>query len=483
MNQKTYLFTDARHILCGDLGWFSPDGTHIRLIDPPKPVVNLHARPGWVPYGIRLAAQKAEKTDPFPVGTTLGKVIFDEGMYRSWTIKPAYPPGRNFGCYSEDAAVALELQHTESKNGYDWSAPQACALDPRGGTGFDAFTVFKDPHGKPDERYKAVYLGVPPKSDWPKLWDQYQKLPPYYRDTRLGPHEMACMYGAVSPDGIHWKALPGILMIHKSDTDTTIAWNENIRRYVMYTRLYKQNRRRVAKATSEDFYRWSPVEPLLLPPLDGPLSNDIYTNAYTAYPGLSDYHLMFPMIYHRFSQTSEVQLYSSDDGLNWLNVPGGPVVSPGRTDEWDGEFLSVGNDLVPFGPDRVALRYFATAYPHKYPRWPEVLDASRCAWAYWPKGRLSAVVADEVGEFYTHGVRPEGKELRLNVRTRKAGCVQVGLVDIPGRSADDGDPISGDGPSRPVTWAGRTTLQVPENKDVVLHFRLRAAELFGFEWV
>jgi len=481
--QKTFLFTDARHILCADLGWFSPEGKPLPLIAPPSPQVDAIARTGWVPRGIRLQAQKADKTNPLPPGTRLGRVIFDGGVYRSWIIKPTYPPGRDFGAYSEDSVASLEICSLESRNGVDWTSPKASTIDAQGCTGFDGFTVFVDPAGKPDERYKAVFLANPPKSDWPRLWSEYQKLPSYYRDLRLGPNEMVCMYAAVSPDGITWKSVPGHLMVHKSDTDTTVTYNPDLGRYVMYTRLYKQNRRWVARAMAEDFYHWGPVEPLLLPRLDGPLSDDIYTNGYTTYPGEPSYHLMFPMIYHRYTQTSEVQLCSSEDGLNWLNVPGGPVISPGDVGAWDSEYIHIGNDLVPFGQDRVALRYHATSYPHKYPRWQSVLDAGRVGWVTWPKGRLCAVIADEEGEFYMPVTVPPCRELCVNVRTRKAGMVRVALHDIPGRSIEDCHPISGDHAAATVRWKDQSTIPVEPGRTILLHFTLRAAELFSLEWI
>jgi hypothetical protein len=481
--QKTFLFTDARHILCGDLRWSTPEGTPVPLIAPPAPQIDVQAHSGWLPCGIRLVAQKAKKTDPLPAGTKIGRIVFDHGLYRSWFLNPVYPAGRNYGAYSEDPALGLEICYTESKNGYDWTVPKGSPIDTKGCSGFDAFTFFIDPNGKSDEHYKAVFLGVPPKSDWPKLWHEYQKLPAYYRDLRLGPQEMACMYAAVSPDGITWKSTPGFLMIHKSDTDTTVTYNSDLQRYVMYTRLYKQNRRWVARTLSEDFYHWTPVEPLLLPPLDGPFSDDIYTNDYTTYPGEPGYHLLFPMIYHRYTQTSETQLYSSEDGLNWLKVPGGPVVVPGPVGDWDSEYIYTGNDLVPFGSDHIGMRYMATRFPHKYPRWPNVLEAGRTGWVTWPKGRLAAVVADEEGEFYMPMTIPAGKTLRANVRTQKAGMLRVALHDIPGRSIEECTPISGDHLDAPVHWNGDPAIPVDPGRTILLHFKLRAAELFGLEWV
>jgi len=56
-------------------------------------------------------------------------------------------------------------------------------------------------------------------------------------------------------------------------------------------------------------------------------------------------------------------------------------------------------------------------------------------------------------------------------------------VAAAGRSVADCDPIHGDHANRIVTWKGDATLGVEPGAGVVLSFRMRSAELFGFEWV
>jgi len=475
---RTVLFIDLRHIRCGDLEWFSLEGNRLPLIPTSEPQVEAHAGTDFVPHGIRLVAQRANKTKPLPKGTFSGysRIIFENGLYRAWYLDAKYP-------HPKAMPLSVEVCYVESKDGFEWTQPARGQIEVSGRKGFDGFTTFIDSKGPLDERYKAVYTATPPKEEWPSIWEKYQRVHPRYRDTRINADNVRCMYGVVSPDGIHWKSIPEPLMVHMSDTDTSIYYDAWLDRYVMYTRLYWQERRWIARAEAEDFRHWGPVQPLIWPRLDGPLSDDIYTNGRTEYPGLPQYHLMFPMIYHRYTQTSEVRLFSSADGICWNEVPGGPVLSPGALGEWDSEFISVGKDLVPLGNDRVGILYHGTSYPHKYPRWKGILEAGRTAWAWWPKARLCAVVADEEGEFYTFPLVPAGRELRLNVRTRHGGAVRVGLVGIPGRTADDCDLIIGDSLTMPVRWKGQFDIGVKEGESVTLHFKLRAAELFGFEWI
>ena len=479
---QAVLFTDTGHILCSDLEWLSPGGEVIPLIDPPRPKVDALAGNHHVPYGVRLVAQQPTKGEPLPYNAPGGRVLFEEGLYRSWFPKVEYPPGRNFGSYSQDKPISTAICYTESRDGYEWSEPVASPIELSGTTGMDGATFFIDPHGPENERYKLVYMAPAPPEQQAALWQEYSKLHWRHRDWRLREGHLTAIYGAVSPDGQQWKMLPEPLMVHKSDTDTSVHYDEWLGKYVMFTRLYRHDRRWIGRAESDDFYHWSPVEPLLWPTLDDHFADDLYTNGWTTYPGLPEYQLMFPMLYHRYDQTSEVHLCSSADGICWNRVTGGPILKPGEPGEWDSEFIHVRSDLVPLGREHIGVRQHGTSYPHKYPRWEGVVEAGRSAWVTWPKGRLVAVKADEEGAFCTMPLVPAGRGLKINVRTRRGGWVRVGIVRCLGRSAADCDPICVDSTAHPVSWSGHADISVPVGEPIILQFQLRAAEVFGFEW-
>ena len=482
-SQKAYLFTDLRHILCGDLEWYSPEGDYLPTTAPPEPPVEARAVTGFVPHGIRLVAQQANKTEPMVPRVKIGRVIYEDGLYRSWYFETE-PPAI---CY------------IESKDGFDWTEPRRSPIEVQGRASHE-LAYFIDPHGPPEERYKAMYPSYPTKAEWPALWKEYQKIHPRYREPRFSERGGQIMCGAVSPDGVRWRPLPEPLMVHFGDTDNTVYYDAWLERYVMYTRLYIQGRRWIGRAEAEDFRHWGPVEPLIWPNLHWPYSYDIYSNGRTEYPGLPGYHLMFPWIYQRYTQTGSRHLYSSADGICWNEVPGGPVISVGEPGEPDGEYVGGRGDLVPLGSDRIGVVSGGTGVPHKYPRWRDhqrlIQRMGVQRWAWWPKGRLCALVAEEEGEFFTLPVIPAGRELRLNVRVRRAGEVRVGLLvpgeergsfhdrhDVPERSAADCDLISANELAVPVHWKGQADIGVREGEAVTLHFKLRAAELFGFEWV
>ncbi|NLE62130.1 MAG: hypothetical protein GX616_27550 [Planctomycetes bacterium] len=476
---REFLFTDYRHIDPGDLRWLSPEGASLPVAGPPEPPVQAHADAQRVALGISLVAQKPAKQGP--IEGLPGRVLHDAGLYRSWSTRVDYGQGENLGSYSSAPAKSLTVSYGESKDGFAWNWREACQVKLSDVTGVDGEYFFIDPHGPADERYKCIYnAGILSGGD--ELWQQYRQTHPRHRDTRLGPERMFGLFGMVSPDGLQWKTIPKPLFIHMGDTDNTVYYDEWIGKYVLYTRLYWMSRRMVARAESDDFHHWGPVEPTLWPSLEDPLSWDIYTNGRSCYPGLPEHHLMFPVFYHRLTQTSEAHLHSSVDGIHWNRVPGGPVLQSGEPTAWDSGFLITGKGMVPLGNDRVAIPYMAFDHPHKYPRWPGVIS-SRTAWATWPRGRLVALSAEGEGRFRTFPVRVTGRRLRLNVRVRRAGEIRVGLAGIAGHAIAECDPIFGDHLDRVITWDGGEGLGLEPGAKVILQFQMRSAELFGFEWL
>lgn len=475
---RQFLFLDYRHINPGDLRWFSPEGRQLPVAGPPEPPVQAVAGADDVPSGIRLVAQQATKEGP--IEGPPSRILYEDGLYRSWSAGVDYGKGNDLGSYSKAAARSIAINYGESKDGYAWNWREGGTVTPPHVTGIDGGHFFIDPHGPKEERYKFIYHALVLDGQ-AELWRQYKQVHPRHRDVRLNENTINGMYGMVSPDGLNWKAIPEPLMIHKGDTDNTVYYDEWLGKYVLYTRLYWMRRRMVARAESDDFRRWTPVEPILWPRLEDPFSWDVYTNGRTCYPGLPEHHLMFPVFYRRLTQTSEVHLHSSYDGIHWDRVPGGPVLEPGDPGSWDGEYIIAGKGLVPLGKDRIAIPYSACDHPHKYPRWPGVIT-HKAGWATWPRGRLCALRADGYGQFDTFTVEVTGRELHLNCKVPRAGEIRVGLHRVKGRSVEDCDPITGDHLDHTVTWKGDPRLTIEPGQEAVLRFRMRSADLFGFEW-
>jgi len=483
MTRKKVLFTDWRDIQCGKISWLTSEGEQYAVGNPPGLQVAMHASPEAVPHGIRLEAQPARKTEPVDDYKGWGRTIWDGGLYRSWylEINGNSKLGTGSAAHAQPPESVVVCA-TESADGFHWKEPQRCAISVPGLRNFGGLTFFIDPSAPAAQRYKLVYYALFPEDMYRDELDEYLKRPERYRDARISREKRYGIFAATSPDGLYWKPMSKPLFLHHSDTDTTVLWDGAIDKYVMYTRMFRDGRRWIGRAEADSFTNWGPVEPVVWPRLDDPPDYDFYLNGYTRYPGLPEMQLMFPMVWHRYTERGEVRLYSSADGIAWNQVPGNPLIEPGEPGAWDSEFICSGKDLVPFGEGRIATPYSGTMYPHKYPRWPQVWEAWKLAWAWWPRDRICALKADREGAFHTVPMIPAGRVLRLNCRTPMAGEIRVGINGVEGRSTADCDPIVGDHTGAVARWHGETDPRVPDAKPVALQFKLRAAELFALEW-
>ena len=493
LGRGPHLFLDWRFVLPGELGligpyWASEEGEPIPLrlwkMDAWKDrPVDARYVPQDVPRGIRIVAQPAEKGEPFPPGGPPGaRIVYDEGVYRTWY--------KSFEGVDDDV-----LHYAASQDGYAWVEETECTFDwcvcPEA-RGWERPEVFVDPSAPTEERFKMFFrAGLPSgEEEQRRILEAFQRTRPDDVYPAIGDSlkHLSGMYGAVSPDGIRWKALPGPLVIHYSDTTNVVHYDRQLERYVWYARCnWYYGRRCIGRAETDDFRRWPGPDLLVWPSTDLPPTDDWYTNSKTLYPGTGDHHLMFPALYHHADDTSELRLFSSPDGIVWSEVPGDPVLSPGTLGSWDGGCVFGGLDLIPLDGNRVGLPYAGYLYPHKYPR-NRFSFRSQIAYARWPEGRLGALEAHEEGCFTTLPLIFEEDELVLNLQTRQAGYVLVEVADrkghpLPGRSFEEADPIVGDLMDRTVTWKGEMDLKRKPDQPVLLRFRLRAAKLFAFTLV
>ncbi|MBQ42554.1 MAG: hypothetical protein CME15_08855 [Gemmatimonadetes bacterium] len=475
-----HLFIDWRFVQAGLPGWLSTDGQPYGLRAPDDGPIDAiagrnprtYAGPQDVPEGIRLVAQAAGKSDPFdgPPGML---VLCDDGQYHTW----------NDGGYFQ------------SPDGAEWGEGEACSVDwsqcPLDGGISVGGTVCIDPTAPAGERFKAIVAaerGEGFDGFHARVREEFLRDRPDDIDPKaLAPWYFHAFFGAVSADGIHWRVLPDQLLMQVSDTLNVLTYDQVLGRYVWYGRCWWHfNRRCIFRAESEDFRRWSRPEMIIWPTLDMHPSQDWYTNGKTAVPGSIDQHLMFPTLFHRATDTTSVQLFSSADGIAWSQVPGGSILEPGEMGEWDGACVFAGTGLVPLPDERMGLVFSGYPYPHKYPRNAATMTPRR-ALASWPRNRLCALEAAESGRFSTYPLLFSGRKLVLNLATLRAGVVRIEVTDpsgrvLPGRSWAEADPIVADAGDHTVTWRGEADIGHEDGQAVIFRFQLKAARLFAFEF-
>jgi len=186
-------------------------------------------------------------------------------------------------------------------------------------------TVMKDPKASPEERYRFVWLAL----------------------------------GAHSPDGLHWTRYPKSLFLGvAADTHPVVFHDDRIGRYVTYSRhnvwqtcpaeesrQYAQAvrvqddqilRRRVMRSESDDGVNWDSFQPVLVPG-DHPAQRtyDFYNSGALKYPWAARAYFLRTSRYHYASNSLDVQLAVSRDGIHWTRPTERPFLALGKEREFD----------------------------------------------------------------------------------------------------------------------------------------------------
>jgi hypothetical protein len=452
------------------------------------------------PYGIRLVAEPAERRGPIirrerdweRVGLGPITLMADEGKLRLWA-------------HCDWGERGFHPCYLESTDGRIWSRPELGQVEFEGSKANNLIearigSVFKDPSAPPEARYKSVWHG---KFDSMEQFEAYKDKHPWsMMATEMDAGKVHAIRGATSPDGIRWTELPEPVGVEASDTQIVAYFDVRLDRYVMYTRTYQlgprapgypppspsmyqlQARRSIGRTESATFDHFPPAQTILEPTLDMAPSDQIYTNCRTTIPGAPDHHVFFPTVFHLASDTTSVEMYGSYDGRLLQRIPGGPVLETAGDGEWDGGCVFASPNLIEMPDGSWVLPYTGYDRPHKYPHANVPYEVGL---AVWPKGRLVAIRADDVGGFTTPAFIAPGRRLRINALTERAGSIRVEVADlngetIPGRSFDDCVDIRGDQYRTIVRWKTGDDLGVAAGEPVALRFRMTMASLYSLDF-
>jgi hypothetical protein len=496
ISSNLLMFHDWRYIHPSYPGWELPPefealvkeegkqpGTYLALNSGEKmPESPLVWKPKDMPRGIRIEAKRPQLE---PRQGPSGPIIFENGVYRMWYTKPASP------VVGKEYSDHYVLCYAESHNGTDWNFPSLDivnlpGLDDRNIVHVSPYnihgvSVFRDPSAPAEERYKAFYLGLfTPEAEERYCRNRPSDLDPmcYRKGVVWG------VFGSVSPDGLHWTALPDALVMQQNDTYQDCYYDPILKKYVAHFRMRYCHRRAIGRSETDDFRHFPPPQLSIWCDANTSPSEEWYGPfGRSCYPGTADYHFMFPLLWKVDEDLFYTHMAVSPEGKYWSILSPGPVMSPDKFGTPDAGGLVATSGLVELPNNRVGLLVDGYSMPHKYPFRPSHPPGGRY-WATWPKERLVALVVDEYGEFRTRLLAFDGNEIRINARTRYTGSIRIQVTDIndqplPGKAFDDCDPITGDCLNRPVTWNGRSPIGRAPDQPVKLWFRLHAAELFA----
>ncbi len=108
----------------------------------------------------------------------------------------------------------------------------------------------------------------------------------------------------------------------------------------------------------------------------------------------------------------------------------------------------------------------------------------------WKRDRLVALEAPIEGKATTIARICQGRELRLNFQTNRAGWIKVEIVTPPtepnksidaleGFSLAEADALSGDELDQVVTWNGKSDLSSLRGKQLALRLHMARAKVFS----
>jgi hypothetical protein len=498
---KRMMFTNWYYIRPGQIDWVNVEGKSVYGdTDVKAGPDEAQFRNYLAPRGVRLAAQPAERVGPIlarekpweKMGIHGTSLMVEDGKFRLWAGSQDVE-GKRFGCYFE------------STDGRNWIRPDLGIVEFDGNKNNNLFDcpgsyIFRDPSAPEGERYKCLWAA---RTD-PAIIKEYRARgrPISVFAEEEDPGRFHSIRAAVSPDGFRWTELRDPLSVEVSDTQIIAYFDEQLGRYVMFTRAQELGpraggttrpvgrmhdfvgRRAIGRSESKDFRAFPLSELILQCGADMAPTDTYYSNCKTTIPRAPDHHLLFPAVYHQADDTTSIEVFSSHDTRSWTKLPGSPVLKTNRPGQWDGGCVFTFPSLVELPNGDWALPYTGYVYPHKYPRGAWGYDVGL---AVWRKGRLVALEAEEEGEFATVAFISPGKIARINALTDRVGRMQVEVCDIDGktiprRSFEDAVEITGDQHWTPLKWKGGDDLGVKAGEAVILRFRLSKAKVFGVEF-
>ncbi|MBM3998646.1 MAG: hypothetical protein FJ297_03715 [Planctomycetes bacterium] len=408
-------------------------------------------------------------------------VIRDGELYR------LYYRGRPLTGYGDTDPRAKEVTcYAESRDGKTFTRPKL---------GLVSFG------GNKDNNIIVADIGHATHNFAPFL-DTRPGVPPSERYKAVGGSSQTGLIAFVSEDGVHFRKMreEPIITGGAFDSQNNVLWSDHERCYVCFFRTFRNDVRWITRVTSPDFVHWSPAVDMTFG--DAP-NEHLYTNQTVAYfraphiyigtaarfwPGrrsltdgqVAQLDLDHPRNYTGLKlESSDAVLLTSRGGDRYDRTFLESFVRPGLDlRNWTARSNYPARGIVPTGPAEMSV-YVQRGYgqPTQY------LERL----AFRTDGLASAHADYEPGELVTKPLTFGGKRLTVNVSSSAAGgvWVEIRTADgsvIPGFTFADCQEINTDDLARVVVWKSGADLSSLAGKSVRLHFKLKDADLFAFQF-
>lgn len=393
------------------------------------------------------------------------------------------------------------LCYATSTDGVHWEKPDLGLIEFRGDkhnnivfVGRLACTVFKDPNGPDERRYKMI-CGAGPR------------LPHVHLVEDVPPQNIYhAIYGATSPDGVHWTLSSKPIMPWYTDTTNVAYWDDQKHKYVAFVRsnegmIYQEGKtvtpdegfrlryRAIGRSESEDFFNF-PVPERIVEPTeeqrrDYDTGLDYYNSAALKYPFAPNSYFLFSSDFNHEPDTLDVRLYTSRDGVNhtrWEN----PYVRLGMEGAFDSKSLYMHTGIALTNGE---LLQFHTGYSYSHGKTNQREPHSGgVGLARSRKDGFISLDADVTGgELVTVPLQASGDRLTVNMDANSGGALKIAVLDaeghpLPGFDEKDADALWNNDLAKIASWQERAELGDVLDQPVRLKFIGRGVKLFSFRF-
>ena len=272
---------------------------------------------------------------------SMGTVLRVDGQWRMWydAFDHTYHNDNDaYFCYAT------------SRDGVHWERPNLGLVEyggskdnnilndgPKAG-GMSGATIFLDEKAPAEGRYKWVF-------------QRGQKMP--------GSGWGWYVYGATSPDGIHWQFLPEPLLRKNSDTQTVCFRDGDL--YRMYVRMWSEGvfkgKRTVGYCESRTFGNFPDPVQILAPDALDPKDMHFYNSAATKLK--ENLYVIFPSAFYTGDQTVRPHLAMSRDGKTFERVSRDVALPLGAAGTFDSKSIYVMPGAIPGDKPNTYWFYYA----------------------------------------------------------------------------------------------------------------------------
>ena len=355
------------------------------------------------------------------------------------------------------------LCYATSKDGIKWTKPELGVIDFNGNKknnivikythGVAVMKDLRDPD--PKKRYKAIH----PESRNSAVW--------------------------FSADGINWGKKLNAGSIDRGDTNQSVWWDEDLKKYVLITRGWggakttgrygRSGQRQKVRSESSDFLKWSKVTPAIVG-LDPRMQiHDMlvapHAGVYVGMVGLFDIH----------ASRQWCELAWSPDSKKWFRIqPGQPLIpNSRRMGDYDWGCIFASKPII--RKDEIILYYGAN--DGRFMAWR---NGFFCLAKLRPDGFAGyeqiAGGSNKTGSLTTKPVTAVTAKLQITADIAPSGFVKTTIFDKDGKQLGEGKLVTKTVTDAAIEWKDGFSLEKVKGKEIKLKFELREAKIYSFSF-